>query len=73
MENSRVLRPVRVNARISVELNDWLDRRSQEVGISKSGLISLAIENYKKETEVVNRLPQIMARLDELGVDIKRL
>lgn len=73
MTESKESRVVRVNARISPSLNEWLDKRSQEVGISKSGLIAMAVENYRKETEVVDMLPKLMAKLEELGIDMNEL
>lgn len=59
--------PVRINTRISDRANEWLDRKSLEMAISKSALISLAIEHYIKETEVVHTLPNVLRELERLG------
>lgn len=61
---------VRVNTRISARANKWLDKKSEEMAISKSALINIAIENYIKETEVVHGLPAVVEELKRLGVDI---
>lgn len=56
----------RVNTRISKELNSWLDERSQKIGMPKSMLIMLAIEQYRKQEEtydlgkVMNEMVQII-------------
>lgn len=42
---------IRVNTRINKTANDWLDKMSNETGIPKSTLISIAIEKYKKEAD----------------------
>jgi len=65
--------PVRLNTRVSKQLNDWLDKRSLEMGISKSALVAVSIENYRKETDVVEVLPQLLKKLEELGIDMSDL
>lgn len=62
----RDIMPVRINTRISDRANEWLDRKSWEMAISKSALISLAIEHYIKETDVAHMLPHVMQKLEEL-------
>jgi predicted DNA-binding protein len=62
--------PVRINTRISHKANEWLDKRSKETSISKSALINIAIENYRKETEVVDMMPEIKKKLEELGISL---
>lgn len=60
---------VRVNTRVSSPLNDWLDKRSLETGMSKSTLVMLALENYRQQVEVVDSLPtmvQIMEKLERI-------
>lgn len=66
---------VRVNTRISKPVNDWLDQRSEETGVPKSTLIFLAIENYKKESDVMEMMGDmgsIMVKLDELEKAVQR-
>jgi len=65
--------PVRVNTRISHNANEWLDRKSEEMAISKSSLINMAIENYRKEAEVVENMPKIarmMEELEKMGIEL---
>ena len=65
--------PVRVNTQISDRSNEWLDKRSKETAISKSALINIAIENYRKETEVVEKLPDLQNLYEALkkqGIEV---
>jgi hypothetical protein len=62
--------PVRVNTRISADTNDWLDKKVQEMALTKSALINIAVENYRKEQEVTKALPDMMVKLKELGLEI---
>lgn len=57
---------VRVNTRISKNLNDWLDKRSKETGYSKSTLVMLALENYYQQTEVVEKMGDMATIYQEL-------
>lgn len=57
---------VRVNTRISKEVNDWLDNKSDRTGIPKSTLIYLALEQYIQQQLVVDELPKMMEVMDEL-------
>lgn len=63
-------KPVRLNTRVSFDLNEWLDRRSEETAISKSALVAIAVENYRKEKETVEALPALLKKLEELGIEI---
>lgn len=38
---------VRVNARVSVDVNKWLDEYSKESGVSKSTIVYMALDQYK--------------------------
>jgi len=62
--------PVRVGTRVSHSMNEWLDRRSQETAISKSTLINIALENYRKEVEVMDIMPDLKRKLKEQGIEI---
>lgn len=57
---------VRVNTRISKTLNDWLDKRSEKTGLSKSTIIMLALENYYQQTEVVEKMTDLASLYREL-------
>lgn len=56
----------RINTRISVKSNEWLDKQSLETGIPKSTLILLAIENYIQQKEA-------MAMMGDMGMLVERL
>ena len=60
--------PVRLNTRISADTNEWLDKRAYEMGLTKSALINLAVESYRKETETVKAMPEMLKKLKELGL-----
>ena len=51
---------VRVGTKLADDLNSWLDNQSEKTGISKSSLIALACENYRKEQELVTNIPKFM-------------
>lgn len=63
---------VRVNTRISSELNDWLDDQYEQSGIPKSTLVMLALENYRKEKMVIEKMgdfQKIMEKLEKLSTE----
>lgn len=62
---------VRLNTRVSADTNDWLDKKSEEMALSKSALVSIAIENWRKEVETVSNLPELLRKLEQLGIDFK--
>lgn len=55
---------IRVGTRLSDDLNDWFDNQSEKTGISKSSLIAIACENYRKEQELVINIPKMMQMKD---------
>ena len=57
---------VRVNTRIGAHHNEWLDKESARTGVSKSGLIQLAIDSYKMQNEVLYTLDQMVQKIDNL-------
>lgn len=63
-------RPVRLNTRVSHNLNEWLDKKSEEMAISKSALVAIACENYRKETETVAVMPLLLEKLKEMGIKV---
>lgn len=67
---------VRVNTRISKTLNDWLDEESAKTGLSKSSLIMMAAENYRKEKEVMASMADmghLMTTLERLQQSVERM
>lgn len=63
-------KPMRLNTKVSYDLNAWLDKKAEETGISKSALVAIAIENYRKETETVAALPALLKKLEEMGIEV---
>ena len=66
MNKKPVAEMVRLNTRVSKEVNDWLDHKSAKTGVPKSTLIYLALEQYIQQQHVVNELPKMMEMMDEL-------
>lgn len=67
---------IRVNTRISKTSNEWLDNYSAETGLPKSTIIMLAIENFIKEKEVMDRMADmgdIVKKLDDLQNEVEKL
>ena len=61
---------VRVNTRISKTLNDWLDQQTEETGVPKSTQVMLALENYRREKETMEKLSDInifMQKMQEMA------
>lgn len=46
----------RVNTRIGVDANEWLDEESKRTGVPKSTLIHLAVEQYIQQKEVMSKM-----------------
>jgi antitoxin component of RelBE/YafQ-DinJ toxin-antitoxin module len=59
---------VRVNTRISKDVNDWLDKKSSKTGIPKSTLIYLALEQYIQQQQVSSELPRLMQQLEKINI-----
>lgn len=71
MEKGVELMAKRVNAKISDRANEWLDKKAEEMGVTKSALISFAVESYIKETDVVHGIPKLIQELEKNGVKVK--
>lgn len=57
---------IRVGTKLADDLNDWFDNQSKKTGISKSSLIALACESYRKEQELVTNIPKMLQVKDLL-------
>jgi len=67
---------VRVNTRISSEINDWLDEESKRTGVPKSTMIFLALEGYMQQKTAmrqVNVLAKLMDDIETLKTNISDL
>lgn len=73
---NKVREMIRVNTRISKTSNEWLDNYSVETGLPKSTIIMMAIENFIKEKEVMDRMADmgdIVKKLDDLQNEVSKL
>lgn len=58
---------IRINTRVSPQMMAWIDKRSEETGIPKSTIVMLALEDYRKQSEVVDMsavLGELVKRLE---------
>lgn len=60
---------VRVSARIGEHHNKFLDDYSNETGISKSGLIQLAVDRLMRESQGMTTMEQLLSEIRELKGD----
>lgn len=66
----------RVNARISTSQNEWLDKESEKTGISKSGLVQMAVEQYISQKETItamNNMHDMYAKLEEIQEELQEV
>ena len=64
----------RINTRVSVQANEWLDKESEETGIPKSVLVLMAIEQFIQQREMMSKMGdmgQIVEALERLEKRIK--
>ena len=57
---------VRVNTRISKNLNDWLDEQTEETGLPKSTQIMLAVEMYQQQKQAKGQLTELSMLIEKM-------
>jgi len=57
---------IRVNTRISVTINEWLDEQSDLTGVPKSTIIHMALEHYMQAKRSVEALHVSSGALKDL-------
>lgn len=63
----------RINSRIGHSQNDWLEKESEKTGISKSGLMQMALEQYIASKEAIAGMNNMSDIYDELAQIRKQL
>jgi hypothetical protein len=66
----------RINTRIGQKQNKWLDRESAETGISKSGLVAMALDQYiqqKDAVEAMNNMHDLYNKLADIENELKHV
>lgn len=66
---------VRLNTRVSADLNKWLDAESLRSGLSKSAIMMMATENYRREKEAFGAMAdmgELVAKIESLERTVKR-
>lgn len=58
---------IRVNTRVSADMNSWLDSETEKTGIPKSTQIMIALEQYKTQKEAMKTMQEILALAKEKG------
>ncbi|MCA9767121.1 MAG: hypothetical protein KC455_11975 [Carnobacterium sp.] len=64
----------RINSRIGIKQNEWLEKESAISGISKSSLMQMALEQYINQKEAVsamNNMSDLHERLDSIEKSLK--
>lgn len=64
----------RINSRIGIKQNEWLEKESAISGISKSSLMQMALEQYINQKEAVsamNNISDLYERLDSIEKSLK--
>lgn len=56
----------RLNIAISPVLKDWFDNQAGAMGISTSGLVVVAMTQYKQQFEALNTMQGLPAVMEEL-------
>lgn len=59
--------PFRLSIRVSADLNDWLDKESQETGISKTAIIAFATEQYRQQKNTTVSMPEMLKLIKKQG------
>lgn len=57
---------VRVNARVSVDINQWLDDYSKSSGVSKSTIVYMALEQFKTTKQATDSFSEITKMANEI-------
>lgn len=65
MSKKELRKPFRLSVRVSADANDWLDKKSFETGVSKSGLVGFAVEQYMQNSETLMTLPELTRIMQE--------
>lgn len=64
----------RINSRIGKVQNEWLEKESEKTGISKSGIMQLALEQYISQKEAVaamNNMTELYTKLETIEKELR--
>lgn len=50
---------IRLQTNISDTTNEWLNEKAEDMGVSKSALIAMCVEQYKQQVEAVSFMGSI--------------
>lgn len=63
---------IRVNIRVSKQVKEWFENKSEETGISQSALMSMALSDHIEQKEglkAMGNMSFFIDKLDQIGVD----
>lgn len=63
----------RLNVRVSGEVNDFLEKRSEESGLSKTSLVQIALESYMQTYKATNSLDDLADLSDKLTQVLEKI
>lgn len=64
---------VRINTRVSAEVNDWLTKRSLETGVPKSNIVYIALEMYMQQQRSMVALELSQGTLKDLYNKVEQI
>jgi metal-responsive CopG/Arc/MetJ family transcriptional regulator len=62
-----------VSVNLDIEVIEYLDKKSEELGISRSGFVSMIINQYKDSQEVIKQLPELLEIMSDMNISLKDL
>lgn len=62
---------IRKNITMSDETANWYETRSEQMGVSQSALMSIALSEYIKQDKAVSSMNDIMSHLQKLQLQVQ--
>ena len=56
----------RINIRMALDLHDWYELESSRLGIAKTALIVMAMNEYRKQSTTIRGIPELSKMVDDL-------
>lgn len=57
---------MRVNISVSDKINDWFGKKAEELGVSKSAMMCMALNEYIDQKESLSNLSTLQIALDKM-------
>lgn len=59
----------RVAVQLELEVDKYCEEQAKLLGISKSGFINVAIAQYRQQNIMIEQLPNMVKRLNDMGIN----